>query len=146
MKADYNILTLCKDTELILCRDGFYTLRHTDSSTEYSDIAALSLIQCYSNGCVNKVSVDDLIALRYDYKYSHGIYPLSNLLASCIVSTEDSICVKYIRNGTEHTASIDVHALKSHSMLGLKGINIFKVFASYYISTFYNLNDRKVMT
>lgn len=134
MKADYNILTLCKDTELILCRDGFYTLRHTDSSTEYSDIAALSLIQCYSNGCVNKVSVDDLIALRYDYKYSHGIYPLSNLLASCIVSTEDSICVKYIRNGTEHTASIDVHALNSHSMLGLKGINIYSLWHILIIS------------
>ncbi|MCD8236104.1 MAG: hypothetical protein LUD00_05510 [Prevotellaceae bacterium] len=124
MDAEYKILSLCKDTELVLFTDGSYALRYADASGKYSDTTSLSLIQCYSNGCINKVSVSDLIALRYNYKYSHGIYPLSDLLASSIVSKEDIISVKYMRNKTERTASIDVQTLRSHSMLGLKGINI----------------------
>lgn len=124
MDAEYKTLSLCKGTELVLCTDGSYTLRHTDTPAECSDTNAFYLIQCYSNGCVNKVSVDNLITLRYDYKYSHGIYPLSILLASSIVSTDDSICVKYMRNGTERNANINVQTLRSHSMLGLKGVDI----------------------
>lgn len=124
MNVEYKTLSLCTSTELVLCTDGTYTLRHTDVSEKCSDTSAFYLIQCYSNGCINKISVDNLIALRYDYKYSHGIYPLATLLASSIVSTNDSICVKYTRNGIERNISIDVQALRSHSMLGLKGIDI----------------------
>ena len=124
MDAGYIILSLCQGTELILCTDGAYTLKHTDASSESTDTSTLFLIQCYSNGCVNKVAIDSLIALRYEYKYSHGIFPLSNLMVSRIVSATDSICVKYLRNGTERTASIDVQRLRLHSILGLKGIDI----------------------
>lgn len=126
MDVEYKTLSLCKDAELVLCTDGGYILRHTDVSEKSFDTSAFSLIQCYSNGCVNKVSVDNLIDLRYDYKYSHGIYPLSKLLATSIVSTEDSICVKYMRNGTERNTSIDVQTIRSHSMLGLKGVDIIE--------------------
>lgn len=128
MDAEYKILSLCKYTELVFFTDGSYTLRYTDAPEKYSDTSSFSLIQCYSNGCINKVPVDNLLALRYDYKYSHGIYPLSNLLASSIVSVEDNISVTYMRNGTEHTASIDVPTLRSHSMLGLKGVKIIGTF------------------
>lgn len=126
MDVEYKKLSLCKGAELVLCTDGGYILRHTNVSEKYFDTNAFSLIQCYSNGCINKVAVNDLISLRYDYKYSHGIYPLSKLLASSIVSTEDNICVKYIRNGIERYASIDVQTLRSHSMLGLKGVDIIE--------------------
>ena len=124
MISDYKVLSLCKGIELVLCADGSYTVRNTDASIEYPDTSKSFLIQCYSNGYVNKVPVDDLISLRYNYKYSHGIFPLKNLLASCIVSTEDSIGVKYVRNGTECTASVDIGTLKTHSMLGLKGVDV----------------------
>lgn len=124
MIADFKVLPLCKGTELVLCADGSYTVRYTDASIDCPDTSKYFIIQCYSNGYVNKVSVDNLISLRYDYKYSHGIFPLNNLLASCIVSTEDSIGVKYMRNGTERTASVDVVTLRTHSMLGLKGVDI----------------------
>lgn len=126
MDVEYKKLSLCKGAELVLCTDGGYILRHTDVLEKCFDNSAFSLVQCYSNGYINKVPVDDLISLRYDYKYSHGIYPLSNLLATSIVSTEDSICVKYIRNGIERNAGIDVQTLRSHSMLGLKGTDIIE--------------------
>lgn len=139
MDVEYKKLSLCKGAELVLCTDGGYILRHTDVSEKCFDTSDFSLIQCYSNGCVNKVSVDNLIDLRYDYKYSHGIYPLSNLLASSIVSTEDSICVKYMRNGTERNASINIQTLRSHSMLGLKGVDI--IGTSFDEITGWYLND-----
>lgn len=124
MIADYKVLSLCKGTELVLGADGTYTKRHTDASIECPDTSKSFLIQCYSSGHVNKVSVDNLISLRYDYQYSHGIFPLNNLLASCIVSSDDSIGIKYMRNGTERTVSVDVVTLRTHSMLGLKGVDI----------------------
>ena len=124
MIADYIVLSLCKGTELVLGADGTYTKRHTDASIECPDTSKSFLIQCYSSGHVNKVSVDNLISLRYDYQYSHGIFPLNNLLASCIVSSDDSIGIKYMRNGTERTVSVDVVTLRTHSMLGLKGVDI----------------------
>lgn len=124
MAAEYKILSLCNGTEVVLYIDGTYMLRHTDDLEKSSNECTAYLIQCYSNGCVNKVSVNNLGALRCDYKYSHGIYPLANLLASSIVSLGDSIGVKYIRNGMERTTIIDVQTLRSHSMLGLKGVDI----------------------
>ena len=74
MISDYKVLSLCKGIELVLCADGSYTVRNTDASIEYPDTSKSFLIQCYSNGYVNKVPVDDLISLRYNYKYSHGIF------------------------------------------------------------------------
>ena len=124
MAAEYKILSLCNGMEVVLYIDGTYMLRHTDGLEKSSNECASYIIQCYSNGCINKVSVNSLVTLRCDYKYSHGIFPLANLLASNIVSIGDSIGVKYIRNGTERTAIMDVQTLRSHSMLGLKGVDI----------------------
>lgn len=140
MKVDYNILSLGEGTELQLCTDGSYTLRHIDASRSNADVSMLSIIQCYSNGYVNKVSVEDLLTLRTDYKYSHGIYPLANLLAVKIVSTADSISVKYIRNGTERSTSINVQNLRSHSLLGLKGVDIVGVASAQVIGWYLNEN------
>lgn len=140
MEVDYNKLSLGDDVELQLCTDGSYTLMHIDASGENVDISMLSIIQCYSNGCVNKVAVKDLLSLRPNYKYSHGIYPLANMLASRIVSAADNISVKYMRNGIERSASINVQNLRSHSLLGLKGVDIIGV-ASVQVTGWYLNGD-----
>ena len=46
------------------------------------------------------------------------------MLATNIASTEDTICVKYTRNGIDQRTSIEIHNIKSHSTLGLKGVKI----------------------
>lgn len=124
MDAEYKILSLWEGAELVLCTDGTYSLQHTDTTEKLSDTDTFFLIQCYSNGCINKVPIEDLIAMRFKYKYSHGFYPLSTLLATSIVSREDSLCVKYIKSGIEQSISIDIQKIRSHSMLGLKGVEI----------------------
>ena len=124
MNAEYKILSLWEGTELVLCTDGTYTLQHTDTTEKISDTGTFFVIQCYSNGCINKVPVENLGAMRFKYKYSHGFYPLATLLATSIVSIEDSICVKYRKNGTEQKINIDIQKIRSHSMLGLKGVEV----------------------
>lgn len=124
MDADYKILSLWEGAELVLCTDGTYTLQHTDTTEKLSDIGTFFLIQCYSNGCINKVPIENLIDMRFKYKYSHGFYPLATLLATSIVSIEDRIYVKYMKSGIEQSTSIDVQKIRSHSMLGLRGVEI----------------------
>ena len=124
MNAEYKILSLREGAELVLCTDGTYTLQHTETTEKLSNTGTFFLIQCYSNGCINKVPIEDFIALRYKYNYSHGFYPLATLLATSVVSREDSICVKYMKNGIEQSISIDIQKIRSHSMLGLRGVEV----------------------
>lgn len=124
MDTEYKIVSLYEGIDLVLYTDGTYTLQHTDTAVELSDTDASFLIQCYSNGCINKVPIEDLMGLRVKYKYSHGFYPLATLLATSIVSMEDSICVKYKKRGIEQSTSIDIQKIRSHSILGLKGVEI----------------------
>lgn len=148
MDADYKILSLWEGAELVLCTDGTYTLQHTDTTEKLSDIGTFFLIQCYSNGCINKVPIEDLIAMRFKYKYSHGFYPLATLLATSIVSIEDRIYVKYMKSGIEQSTSIDVQKIRSHSMLGLRGVEIIgtsfdKVTAWYLNGNLINDHPKK---
>lgn len=117
-------ISLWKGAELILCADGTYTLQHADTTEEFFDTNTIFLIQCYSNGYINKVPIMSLINLRFNYKYSHGFYPLAAMLATSIASAEDTICVKYMRDGREQNTSIEIHNIRSHNMLGLKGTEI----------------------
>ncbi len=138
MDAKYKILSLNKDAELVLYNDGTYTLRYTNTPKENFGICSLFLIQCYSNGYINKVPIENIVALRFNYKYSHGLYPLAPQLATSIVSMDDYICVKYTRNGIEHEVNIDIQKIRSHSMLGLKGVKIiqtsFDKVTGYYLN------------
>lgn len=142
MDAEYKILSLREGAELVLCIDGTYTLQHTETTEKLSNTGTFFLIQCYSNGCVNKVPIEDLIAMRFKYNYSHGFYPLATLLATSVVSREDSICVKYMKNGIEQSTSIDIQKIRSHSMLGLKGVEI--IGASFDEVTAWYLNGNLI--
>lgn len=124
MDTEYKVVSLREGTELVLYTDGTYTLQHTDTAEKLSDTGASFLIQCYSNGCVNKVPIEDIMDLRINYKYSHGFYPLATLLATSIVSMEDSMRVKYMKRGIGQSTSIDIQKIRSHSILGLKGVEI----------------------
>ena len=140
MATEYKILSLWEGAELVLCTDGTYTLQHIDTTEKLSDTGTFFVIQCYSNGCINKVPIENLIDLRFNYKYSHGFYPLATLLATSIVSIEDSLCVKYLRSGREYRTSIDVQKIKPHSMLGLKGSDIIGSSFDKVIAWYLNSN------
>ena len=37
------------------------------------------LLQCYDNGCVNKVPIENILELRRDFEYSNGTYKNAEL-------------------------------------------------------------------
>ena len=103
--------------------DGTYTLKVTGEAMDLKSLPTNEayLLQCYSNGCVNKVSVNDLLLLRRDFPYSHGVYPHAKLMVQFIVKDEDYLEVVYKRNATERIVKIVIKDVNTHSILGLKG-------------------------
>lgn len=84
------------------------------------------LLQCYSNAYVNKVYVRDLLQLRMNFTYSHGIFP-NSLLQYCDVCTDDDfVIVLFEKLGVKYLSIISVATFTSHTILGLKGYNTLK--------------------
>ena len=102
------------------------------------------LLQCYSNGHVNKVYVRDLIQLRKDFTYSHGIFP-NSLLQYCAVCTDDDfVIVIFEKLGVKYLSVISVSTLKSHTMLGLKGYNILRTIYDNVLRWYILPNEQSV--
>lgn len=58
------------------------------------------LLQCYDNGCVNKVHVKSILEKRTDYHYSNGKHPHAKILLLKLIE-EDSIISLRIKRGLE---------------------------------------------
>ena len=56
------------------------------------------LLQCYENGCVNKVYISSLLQKQRDYSYSNGKYPNVSLIYCKIIKEDCLIGVKIKRN------------------------------------------------
>ena len=59
--------------------DGTYVLNcmscdNTDKNNTVHSKGNSYFLQCYSNGYINKVSLSDILQLRKNYTYSHGIF------------------------------------------------------------------------
>ena len=95
-----------------------------DTETNTSDYSCL--IQCYSNGYINRVDLKDLMSLRRNYTYSHGIYTSSSLLYCGICSENDFIISQFEKTGKQYLSITPISSLALHSMLGLKGDKAIK--------------------
>ena len=111
--------------------DGTYVLAllssdyiEHDTETNTSDYSCL--LQCYSNGYINRVDLKELMSLRRNYTYSHGIYTSSSLLYCGICSENDFIIAQFEKTGKQYLSITPVASLTLHSMLGLKGDKAIK--------------------
>lgn len=52
------------------------------------------LLQCYDNGCVNKVYIESLLEKKTDHLYSNGKYPTANLIYCKIIEKDCLIGIK----------------------------------------------------
>lgn len=94
---------------------------NTDNSIIVHSKEDSYLLQCYSNGYINKVSLPDLLQLRKNYTYSHGIFT-GVKLQYCNVSTNDDFIIALFEKEEKLYITIRSAAdLTAHSMLGLKG-------------------------
>ena len=111
--------------------DGTYvlTLLSSDSighETETNTSDYSCLLQCYSNGYINRVDLKELMSLRRNYTYSHGIYTSSSLLYCGICSENDFIIAQFEKTGKQYLSITPISSLAIHSMLGLKGDKAIK--------------------
>ena len=123
-------LNIGNSTVFSINTDGTYvrTISQIDTIGYNSDIISQDecLLQCYSNGHINKVYVSELMQLRVNFTFSHGIYP-SSLLQFCGVCTDDDFVISLFEKSNQKLLSIiSVKTLTSHTLLGLKGCNIIK--------------------
>lgn len=109
-----------------------------DTETNTSDYSCL--LQCYSNGYINRVDLKELMSLRRNYTYSHGIYTSSSLLYCGICSENDFIIAQFEKAGKQYLSITSVSSLALHSMLGLKGDKTIKTTFDT-ISKWYLLNN-----
>lgn len=57
------------------------------------------LLQCYENGCVNKVYISSLLQKQRDYSYSNGKYPNVNLVYCKIIEEDCLIGIQIKKHG-----------------------------------------------
>ena len=119
------------DTVFSINTDGTYAIiTETSNVTGYDRetiaIESSCLLQCYSNGYANIISLNDLLQLRKNYSYSHGIYNNTTLQLCGICTRADFIVVLFEKTAKKHISIAPVSELNLHSMLGLKGDNVVK--------------------
>ena len=119
------------DTVFSINTDGTYAIiTETSNVTGYDRetiaIESSCLLQCYSNGYANIISLNDLLQLRKNYSYSHGIYNNTTLQLCGICTRADFIVVLFEKTAKKHISIAPGSELNLHSMLGLKGDNVVK--------------------
>ena len=80
------------------------------------------LLQCYDNGCVNKVPIENILELRRDFEYSNGTYKNAELQNNLILGSNDYVATKYSSvEGVKYRFIRVSSIVKTHTILGLKG-------------------------
>ena len=118
-------------TVFCLNTDGTYVLKTIScDDTDYEGIILSKedsyLLQCYSNGYVNKVPLSDVLRLRKNYTYSHGIFTGVKLQYCNVCANDDFIIVLFEKEGKKYITIRSAAVLTAHSMLGLKGDSLVK--------------------
>jgi hypothetical protein len=79
------------------------------------------VIQCYNNGCVNKMPVRNLYNMQFDYRYKNALYKDAVLQKVIILSNEDFILLKSRQLNNYYVKLYPIWDISAHASLGLKG-------------------------
>lgn len=141
--SDYFVkIPIENDTVFCLNTDGVYVLKTMHDETPNHDNNKLSkdglcLLQCYSNGYINKTPLAEISLLRKNYNFSHGLFKGASILHCGICSEDDYIIVIFEKADKKYIYIKPIASITSHSMLGLKGYPIlqttFDVIYCWYI-------------
>ena len=90
-------LNIGNSTVFSINTDGTYvrTILPIDITEYVNDMISQEdqcLLQCYSNGHINKVYASELMQLRINFTFSHGIYP-SSVLQYCGICTDNDFVI-----------------------------------------------------
>jgi hypothetical protein len=110
----------------LISREKLTNFKGAEEIIIYDNMKKGFLLQCYDNGCVNKVEVRTLLDKTFNFPYS-GAYSLEGNLIGLFLIKEDCIIeVKSTRNEIKYVKLFNTSKITTHSHLKLKGNNIIQ--------------------
>lgn len=97
---------------------GQEILVHLSVSEEQKN---MFLLQCYDNGCINKVPVKNFFNMQKGYRYKNGINQDANLLQVIIASNSDFVAITCRQGIDDYIKIFPIIEISAHTTLGLKG-------------------------
>ena len=79
------------------------------------------IIQCYNNGCVNKMPVRNLYNMQFDYRYKNALYKDAVLQKVMIISNEDYVLITSRQQTNRYVKLYPIWDISAHASLGLRG-------------------------
>lgn len=132
LNIDYNIATNSIIAYMYIYINGKYIISRkkldTQKSAEeiliYNNFKKGFLLQCYDNGCVNKIEVRTILEKTLGRIYSNGFSLQGNLIGLFLIQEDCLLQVNTIRNNIEYVKIVDTEIISTHNQLNLKGNNI----------------------
>lgn len=112
------------DGKYILTKRPIDNNKSAEEIIIYDNFKAGFLLQCYDNGCVNKVEVRTLLEKTLGRLYSNGFSLMGNLIGLFLIKEDCLIVVNTVRNDIAYVKVVDTNIITTHSQLNLKGNNI----------------------
>lgn len=79
------------------------------------------LLQCYDNGCINKVPVKNFFNMQKNYQYKNGVNKDANLMQVIIASDSDFVAIISRQGVNKYIKIFPVSGISAHTTLGLRG-------------------------
>lgn len=132
LSIDYNIATDSILAYMYIYINGKYVVSTKKIDTQklaeeiiiYNNFKNGFLLQCYDNGCVNKVEVRTILGKTLGRIYSNGFSLQGNLIGLFLIQEDCLLQVSTIRNDIEYIKIVDTEIISTHNQLNLKGNNI----------------------
>lgn len=132
LNIDYNIATNSIIAYMYIYINGKYIIsrkkldiqKSAEEILIYNNFKKGFLLQCYDNGCVNKIEVRTILEKTLGRIYSNGFSLQGNLVGLFLIQEDCLLQVNTMRNNIEYVKIVDTEIISTHNQLNLKGNNI----------------------
>ncbi|QBN20269.1 ATP-binding protein [Flavobacterium nackdongense] len=108
----------------LLSRKKMLDFKSAEEIIIYNNMKKGFLLQCYDNGCVNKVEVRTLLDKTFSFLHSGAFSTEGNLIGLFLIKEDCLIEVNSTRNEIQYVKLFKTVDITTHSLLKLKGNNI----------------------
>lgn len=110
----------------LLSRKKLIDFKGAEEIVVYDNMKKGFLLQCYDNGCVNKVEVRTLLDKTFSFLHSGAFSTEGNLIGLFLIKEDCLIEVNSTRNDIQYVKLFSTVNITTHSHLKLKGNNIIQ--------------------
>lgn len=108
----------------LLSRKKLLDFKSAEEIIIYANMKKGFLLQCYDNGCVNKVEVRTLLDKTFSFLHTGAFSTEGNLIGLFLIKEDGLIEVNSTRNEVQYVKLFKTYDITTHSHLKLKGNNI----------------------